>query len=111
MDAPPKNRHPQITNLCKPISLRYLQKKTPAGLGDFTPLAASPLLVRMHPLIRRDLLRRGQLDHVHQRRVATPSALIFVRDGLNSTLPDAVPIGAYRANGNGNVLGGVKIGR
>jgi hypothetical protein len=26
--------------------------------------AGSPLLVRMHPLVRRDLLRRGQFDHM-----------------------------------------------
>jgi hypothetical protein len=30
----------------------------------------SPLLVRMHPDVRRDLARLGQLDHVHGRRVA-----------------------------------------
>jgi hypothetical protein len=30
----------------------------------------SSTLIRMHPLIRRDLLRRGQLDHMHRRRVA-----------------------------------------
>jgi hypothetical protein len=32
---------------------------------------ASPLLVRMHPIVRRDLLRRCQLDHVHGRRAPT----------------------------------------
>jgi hypothetical protein len=31
---------------------------------------ASPLLVRMHPMIRRDLARLGQLDDVYGRRVA-----------------------------------------
>ena len=30
-----------------------------------------PLLVGMHPIVRCDLLRRRQLDHVHRRRVAT----------------------------------------
>jgi hypothetical protein len=30
----------------------------------------SPFLVRIQPLIRRDLLHRGQLDHMHRRRVA-----------------------------------------
>ena len=33
-----------------------------------------PLFVRMDPLVRRDFLRRGQLDHVHRRRVAALSA-------------------------------------
>ena len=32
--------------------------------------ARSPLLVRMHPLVGRDLARLGELDHVHGRRVA-----------------------------------------
>jgi hypothetical protein len=34
----------------------------------------SPLLVRMHPQIRRDLARLGQLDHVHRRRIAALAA-------------------------------------
>src|SRR3984893_15190185 len=32
---------------------------------------SSPLLVRMHPTIRHDLARLGQLDHVHRRSAAT----------------------------------------
>ena len=36
------------------------------------PLHGSPLLVRMHPLVRRDLPCLGQLDHVHRRRVSGP---------------------------------------
>jgi hypothetical protein len=36
--------------------------------------APSPLLVRMNPLIWRDLARLGQLDHVHRRRVAASLA-------------------------------------
>ena len=42
---------PQTTNLRKPIWLRYRRKKAagvkPAGLGDITPLAAPPPIVRM----------------------------------------------------------------
>src|ERR1700687_1289316 len=36
--------------------------------------APSPLLIRMHPEIRRDLARLRQLDHVHRRRVAALAA-------------------------------------
>jgi hypothetical protein len=32
----------------------------------------SPLLVRMHPLVGRDLARLRQLDHVHRWRIASP---------------------------------------
>ncbi len=32
--------------------------------------ASSPFLVRMHPKVRRDLARFGELDHVHRRSVA-----------------------------------------
>ena len=46
----------------------------------------SPLLIGMHPLVRRNLLRRGQLDHVHRRSVAAlPAGPAFQR-GLE--LPD-----------------------
>jgi len=34
----------------------------------------SPLLIRMHPEIGRDLPRLGQLDHVHRLRVAALAA-------------------------------------
>jgi hypothetical protein len=37
-------------------------------------LRASPLIVRMHPNVRRDLARLGQLDHVRRRRVSRRSA-------------------------------------
>jgi hypothetical protein len=30
----------------------------------------SPLLVRVHPFIRRDLARLDQLDYVHERCIA-----------------------------------------
>jgi hypothetical protein len=33
-----------------------------------------PLLLRMHPLVRRDLLTLGQLDHVNRRSVAAFAA-------------------------------------
>src|SRR5260370_28604747 len=54
MDAPPINRHPRITNLRKPIWLRYRRKK-PRGA------ARAPLLVRMSPKIFQNL-RRFALD-------------------------------------------------
>jgi hypothetical protein len=45
-------------------------------LGDIgrkvmSPDSALPLLIRIHPFVGRDLLRLGQLDHVHGRGVAT----------------------------------------
>ena len=43
-------------------------------------LNGSPLLVWMHPAIRQDLARLGQLDHVHRRRVAAlPARSAFQR--------------------------------
>jgi hypothetical protein len=42
----------------------------------------SPLLIWMHPLVRRDLLRRCQLDHVHRRRVAALPAKPDRRSGI-----------------------------
>src|ERR1700736_4507581 len=54
MDAPPIDRHPQLTNLRKPIWLRYRRKK-PRGA------ARAPLLVRMPPKISQNL-RRFALD-------------------------------------------------
>jgi hypothetical protein len=72
----------QITNLRKPIWLRYRRKK-PAGRE---PPGGSPLFVRMHPEIRRDLARFGQLDHVHWRRVAAFAARSAFQRGFK--LPD-----------------------
>jgi hypothetical protein len=45
-----------------------LAEEIPAGVNR-----RSSFLVRVHPKIRRDLARRGQLDHVHRRRLASPS--------------------------------------
>src|SRR5947209_15174943 len=38
-------------------------------------VARSPLLARMHPLVRRDLPPLRQLDHVHRRRIAALAAV------------------------------------
>jgi hypothetical protein len=38
----------------------------PAFQGYYSTKRALALLIRVHPLIRRDPLRRGQLDHVHR---------------------------------------------
>jgi hypothetical protein len=63
-----------------------------SGLELFSPIspcvrsaavsygAASPLLIRMYPLVGRDLPRLGQLDHVDRRSVATlPTGPTFER--------------------------------
>src|SRR6266403_5786158 len=44
-------------------------KQKPAGREP----AVLPLLIRLYPKVRRDLSRFGQLDHVHRRRLASPS--------------------------------------
>jgi hypothetical protein len=49
----------------------------------------------MHPLVRRDLPRLGQLDHVHRRRIAALSARPAFQRGLE--LPNRrIPRPAYR---------------
>jgi hypothetical protein len=48
--------------------------------------APSPLLIRPHPLARRDLLRLGQPDHVDRRRVTPLPARPAFQRGLQ--LPD-----------------------
>jgi len=54
----------------KSDALRWLSGELVARLRSPLILAPSALLVRVHPNVRRDLARLGQLDHVHRRRVA-----------------------------------------
>jgi Domain of unknown function (DUF4145) len=56
-----------------------LNAKLAAG-GKRLPNSTSPLLIRVSPLVRRDLARLGQLNHVHRRRVAIfPAGPTFQR--------------------------------
>jgi hypothetical protein len=47
----------------------FFHQASPAAVK---PAAASPLLVRMHPLVRRDRAGFGQFDHAYRWRIASP---------------------------------------
>jgi len=56
----------------------------------------SPLLVRMHPLIRHDLLRLGQLDHVHRRPSRHDLHLNPSKTGASGRFSDDLPGQIFR---------------
>src|ERR1700737_4311103 len=61
--------------------------------GKLTVSRGSSLIVQMHPNVRRDLARLGQLDHMHRRRIVT----LLVTD--ISAPPRASRSAGYRAAG------------
>jgi hypothetical protein len=70
------------------------RKTDVVSAGRLAAPAGLPLVVRVHPLVRRDLARRGQLDHVDRWCVSPLAAQPAFQRGFQ--LPDRRVARAHR---------------